>query len=129
MIYRSHDTETHYCRDLTCPGASGFEVKWHPATMIDPAWPDTDTCPHCGHEMTDQRLTFAEPLDALLTALDDADVPMPSLCDEDELLRVIAVELKRQLTAERKPRTATPAINREFPPHMTPAWLKQGATR
>jgi len=126
MIYRSHDTETHYCRDLTCPGAGGFEVRWHPATLIDPAWPDTDTCPHCGHEMTDERLTFAEPLDALLTALDDADVPMPTLCDEDELLRVIAVELKRQLAEERKPRTATPAINREFPPHDIPAWLTGG---
>lgn len=126
MIYRSHDTEAHYCRDLTCPGAGGFEVRWHPETMIDPAWPDTDTCPHCGHEMTDERLTFAEPLDVLLTALDDADVPMPSLCDEDELLRVIAVELKRQLAEERKPRTATAAINREFPPHDIPAWLTGG---
>ena len=123
---RGFDTETHFCRDLTCEGASGFEVKWPPATMIDPAWPETDACPHCGHEMTDKRLTFAEPLDALLTALDDADVPMPTLCDEDELLRVIAVELKRQLALERKPRTATPAINREFPPHDIPAWLTGG---
>lgn len=127
MIRRSFDTETHYCRDLTCEGASGFEVRWHPATMIDPAWPETDTCPHCGMEMTDERPTFAEPLDALLTALDDADVPMPTLCDEDELLRVIAVELKRQLALERnRPRTATAQIDREFPPHDIPAWLTGG---
>lgn len=123
---RGFDTETHYCRDLTCEGATGFEVRWHPATLIDPSWPETDACPHCGHEMTDKRPTFAAELDALLSALDDADVPMPSLCDEDELLRAIAVELKRQLAEERKPRTATPAINREFPPHDTPAWLTGG---
>ena len=123
---RGFDTETHFCRDLTCPGATGFEVRWHPATMIDPAWPETDACPHCGHEMVDERLTFAEPLDALLAALDDADVPMPTLCDEDELLRVIAVELKRQKAEERKPRTATAQINREFPPHDIPAWLTGG---
>ena len=120
---RGFDTETHFCRDLTCPGADGFEVKWHPATLIDPAWPETDACPFCGHEMASERVDVSEQLDALLTALDDADVPMPTLCDEDELLRVIAVELKRQLAAERKPRTATPAINREFPPHDIPAWL------
>lgn len=126
MTRRSFGTETHYCRDLTCEGARGFEVRWHPATMIDPSWPETDACPHCGHEMVDHRPTFAAELDALLTALDDADVPMPTLCDEDELLRVIAAELKRQLAEERKPRTATPAINREFPPHDIPAWLTGG---
>ena len=134
MIRRpSFDTETQYCHDLTCPGAKGFEVRWNPATMIDPAWPDTDACPFCGEEMLDERRAFATELDVLLTALDEANVPMPMFADEDELLRVIAVELKRQLKAEREAeyqsRRATAKINREFPPDEPPTWLAEGTNR
>jgi hypothetical protein len=133
MTRRSFDTETHYCHDLTCPGAKGFEVRWNPATMIDPAWPETDACPFCGLEMHNEPLNTSDPLDAFLAALDDAGVRLPGDTDEDELLRVIAVELGRQLKAEREAeyqsRRATAKINREFPTDQPPTWLAEGTNR
>ena len=133
MIRRSFNTETQYCHDLTCPGARGFEVRWNPATMIDPAWPEADSCPFCGLEMHNEPLNTSDPLDAFLTALDDAGVRLPGDTDEDELMRVIAVELGRQLKAEREAeyqsRRATAKINREFPPDQPPTWLAEGTNR
>lgn len=43
----------HYCPDPTCRGATGFRVGWYSDHGTAPE-PATDTCPHCGLEMTDE---------------------------------------------------------------------------
>ena len=83
--------------------------------------------------LSGRRIVSRDPLDAFLTALDDAGVLLPGDTDEDELLRVIAVELGRQLKAEREAeyqsRRTTAKVNREFPPDEPPTWLAEGTNR
>ena len=42
----------HYCPDLACEGALGFDVNWY-SDRDTPSEPATDTCPKCGAEMID----------------------------------------------------------------------------
>ena len=42
----------HYCPDLACEGALGFDVNWY-SDAHTPSEPATDTCPKCGLEMID----------------------------------------------------------------------------
>ena len=42
----------HYCPDLECDGALGFDVNWY-RDRDTPSEPARDTCPKCGAEMID----------------------------------------------------------------------------
>ena len=43
----------HFCPDLACEGAAGFDVNWY-SDRDTPSEPATDTCPKCGLEMIDE---------------------------------------------------------------------------
>lgn len=100
---RLSTTETHYCPDANCPGFQGFAVTWAPATEVDPAYPLTDTCPHCGEGMLDEAPNLGE-LEELLDALTDArliaTVPRDAL-DLRAMLKTIQAEATRQHRAAR----------------------------
>lgn len=43
----------YYCTNRDCVLADGVFIKEHPATMVDPPWLETDTCPACGEPIQD----------------------------------------------------------------------------
>lgn len=92
-------TQTHYCANAKCPGFEGFEVKWAPDTMVDPAYPLTDTCPTCGAGMIDERVEYEDAIDGLMDellqggAIGDYDL---ATLDRRALLAVVQTELQRQ---------------------------------
>lgn len=100
---RHRHTHTHYCPDATCPGFRGFPVTWAPDTETDPAYPLTDTCPHCGELMLDEEPNLSE-LEELLDALADerliVTVPRADL-DLRAMLKAIQNEAARQHRAAR----------------------------
>lgn len=111
---------THFCHRLGCPGNLGFEVRWARATLTDPEFPVTDTCPHCGSEMHDRRLEWGEPLAVFLEDL-GLDV---NAVDHWALAAAIQAELERQAraawSAKRQRATARELLD------ASPAWLAGG---
>lgn len=59
----------HYCHDASCAGVDGFDIRWLPATMVDPSEPERDSCPYCGHEMHDEPLPYEDASAAFADAL------------------------------------------------------------
>lgn len=95
-------TQTHYCADASCPGFEGFEVRWAGATDVDPAWPITDTCPHCRAGMLDEPVQFEDAIDGLLDELLEGGGIGPydlATIDRRQLLAAVQAELARQARA------------------------------
>lgn len=100
-MYGRHTTSTHYCADASCDGFKGFPVTWAPDTEIDPAYPLTDTCPHCGHNMLDSPPDL-DIVEEAVDALTDSDLlgglPTGAL-DARAMLRAIQTEYEKQRKA------------------------------
>ena len=123
--------EQHFCHRLGCKGTLGFPVRWMPesgpsyASGGDPAYPVTDSCPHCHHQMHSERLEWGDALLAFLDDLKDGGADLdPDEIDHWALAAAIQSELDRQATARFQAKR-----NAEFPPHDIPAWLTTGASK
>lgn len=92
-------TQTHYCADAKCPGFEGFEVKWAPDTMTDPAYPLDDLCPHCRSGILDQPVAYEDAIDGLLDELaagGGIGFVDASEVNHRALLAAVQTELQRQ---------------------------------
>lgn len=129
------------CDDPTCDGWTGFDGVDVPNFEYEPGWIEPDSCPHCGGAVSvDVRGRSALNVDVLvediLRTLEDAGVRTPTErgTDARALVKVLLAEVARQVNAEKRARTWTPAViaavnaavDAEFPPTEQPDWLAGG---